>query len=387
MTTTTTTEPSDFTDEKEKTMQRIYPSLGAKAMLGALVIALLLPLAAVAHEPEYTMDFDRDRCTFATTGSNLYFPLWPGYALEFAGEELDDEGELVAIANTITTLPDTELVDGVLTRVVEEREREDGELVEVSRNFFAMCRETGDVWYFGEDVDDYEDGVIVGHEGAWRAGVDGAEPGILMPGNPLLGARHFQEIAPGVAEDLAEVISLDATVTVPAGTFDNLLYVEEGSGLSPLDHSEKWYAPGIGMVKDTPLELTGITPAACMPDDTTHCLSGGRFKVQAEWGDFDNHHGMATAIVPFDSSGDFWFFSPDNTELIVKVLDACHLDDFNSFFIFAAGTTNVEVTLTVTDTLTGQTREYGNDLGVPFAPILDTAGFLTCDATRPGDDA
>ena len=64
---------------------------------------------------------------------------------------------------------DTELVDGVLTREVVEREKEDGELVEISYNYFAHCRETGDVWYFGEDVDDYEGGVIVGHGGAWRA--------------------------------------------------------------------------------------------------------------------------------------------------------------------------------------------------------------------------
>ena len=137
--------------------------------------------------------------------------------MNLEGEELDDDDELVEIAATITILRETEMVDGVLTRVVEERETEDGELVEISRNFMAVCRETGDLWYFGEDVDDYDDGMIVGHDGAWRAGVDGARPGVLIPGSPLIGARYFQEVAPGVALDRAEVSALDAMLTVPAG--------------------------------------------------------------------------------------------------------------------------------------------------------------------------
>ena len=127
-------------------MKRIQQTVAALAAFTLLL--MLVPGLAVAHDPEYTTDLNRDRCTFTSTGSNPYFPLWPGYVLEYEGEELDDEEELVEIALTITILPDTELVNGVMTRVVEEFETEDGELVEVSRNFMAYCRETGDVWYF-----------------------------------------------------------------------------------------------------------------------------------------------------------------------------------------------------------------------------------------------
>ena len=340
-------------------------------ILGFALVVMLGAMPALAQ----TADFDRDRCTFTTTGNNPYFPLWPGYTLEYEGQELDDEDELVDIAATITILPETEMVDGVLTRVLEERESEDDELVEVSRNFVAICRETGDLWYFGEDVDDYDDGVIVGHEGEWRAGINGAKPGILMPGTPMLGAFFFQEIAPGVAEDFGEVVSFDASLDLPAGSFDNLLKIEEGSGLDPEDFSEKWYSHGLGLVKDDALDLVEVTLPPCQPDDTTHCLSNGRFEVEAEWSD-GTLSGDANAILPSADSGEFWFFNPGNTELLVKVLDAC--DAFGGFWVFAAGLTDVEVTLTVTDTQTNEERVYTNPLGGAFQPVLDTAAFATC---------
>lgn len=345
-----------------------------------LVILGLLFLAPVlaAEDDDFTSDFDRESCNFTTTGSNPYFPLWPGYALHFEGQEEDDEGELVDIAATLTVLPDTELVDGVLTRVIEERESEDGELVEVSRNFAAVCRQTGAVWYFGEDVDDFEDGEIVGHEGAWRAGVDGAEPGILILGEQILGARYFQEVAPGVALDFVQVSSLDEELDLPAGSFDGLLYIEEGSALEPDAFSEKWYAHGIGLVKDDELDLVEITPPPCQPGETTHCLADGRFRVEVDWRRPNGSSGEGKAILASGLSGEFWFFDPDNTELLVKVLDACD-SQFDSFWVFAAGLTNVEVTLTVTDTRSGIEREYENLQGTDFAPILDTRAFQTCD--------
>jgi hypothetical protein len=356
---------------------RAVPGIAGLA-IAAVALALAAPAGVAAHDPDFTADFDRARCTFTSVGSNPYFPLWPGYALHFEGDSLDDEGQPVAIANTITVLGATELVDGVETRVVEERESEDGELVEISRNFFVHCRETGDVWYFGEDVDDYEDGEIVGHDGAWRAGVDGAEPGILMPGTPLLGARHFQEQAPGVAADQAEVASLDETLDLPAGTFENLLKFDESSAIEPGALSEKWYAHGVGLVKDDDLELVEIEPPPCRPDATTHCLADGRFKVTAEWATQFGGSGSGQAILPSADSGEFWFFNPNNTELLVKVLDACDLPEFNSFWVFAAGLTNVEVTLTVEDTGSDEVKVYTNQQGAFFAPILDTSAFETC---------
>src|SRR5687768_16771192 len=131
-----------------------------------IFIALLCVFAAVdvvvAHSPEFTDEFFIERCKFTSTGTNPYFILKPGYELVLEG---DDDGEFVRVV--ITVLDKTKIVDGVETRVVRERETIDGELVEVSRNYFAICKPTNDVFYFGEDVNIYEDGEIVSHEGEW----------------------------------------------------------------------------------------------------------------------------------------------------------------------------------------------------------------------------
>jgi hypothetical protein len=202
---------------------------------------------------EFTDEFFIDDCTFSSTGSNpFYIPLEPGHQMFYEGEE---DGEQVELR--ITILNETEMVDGVETRVLEEYETVEGELVEISRNFVAICMETGSVFYFGEDVDIYEDGDVVSHEGAWRAGEDDAEAGILMPGTVLLGSRYYQEVAPGVALDRAQHTAMDVTVETPAGTFNDCLRVDETTPLEP-DLSLKFYAPGVGLVRDDILDLVEV---------------------------------------------------------------------------------------------------------------------------------
>jgi hypothetical protein len=194
---------------------------------------------------EWTADFATDDTEFAATGTNPYFILEVGHTLEL--ENGDDK--LV-----ITVTPDTKLVGNVETRVVEEREWEDGKLTEVSRNFFAISKRTNSVYYFGEDVDIYENDKVVRHEGAWLAGVNGAKFGLLMPGTPLIGGRHYQEIAPAVALDRAEIVGVSDTLTVPAGVMRNVLKVKETSGLEP-GVEYKYYAPGIGLIREEALKL------------------------------------------------------------------------------------------------------------------------------------
>ena len=155
----------------------------------------------------------------------------------------------------ITVLNETKMIGDIETRVVEEREEENGELKEVSRNFFAICKKYGDIFYFGEEVDDYKDGKIVRHSGEWRADEKNSSAGILMPGTILLGARHYQEIAPN-AQDRAEIMSDDVTMTTPAGTFKNCIRIEETSGLDPDEKCYKTYAPGVGLIQDEDLVLT-----------------------------------------------------------------------------------------------------------------------------------
>ena len=225
--------------------------LGA-ALLGGVIMAIAWGAvgAADCSKGEFTQDFRTADCTFVSTGRMPFFVLEPGYWLELEGEQRDGFHEV-----TITVLGDTELVNGVTTRVVEERERVDGELEEVSRNFFALCRETGSFFYFGESVDIYEDGEIVSHEGEWRAGTAGAKAGIIMPGAFLLGSRYYQELAPRVAQDRACNAAIGLNSATPAGTFSGCVEVLETSPLEPGSKSRKRYCPGIGLVQDDALKL------------------------------------------------------------------------------------------------------------------------------------
>ncbi len=232
-----------------------------KENLKIIILALLMVFvvttsseAITCTKRGFTKDFMIEQCTFSNTGRNPYFILEPGFQLVLEGKQEGEEVRLV-----ITVLNETETVNGVVTRVVEERETKDGELVEVSRNFFAICNETNSVFYHGEETDIYENGEIVSHEGAWRAGTDGAEPGIIMPGTVLKGARYFQEMAPGVAMDRAEIICLDAVVETPYGTFEKCLKTKETTLLERGAKDFKFYAPGIGLIKDGTLLLKDVT--------------------------------------------------------------------------------------------------------------------------------
>ena len=343
---------------------------------GVLVLVGVM-MASSLFGQEFTSNFNQEGCTFSTTGNNPYYPLLPGHQTLLVGEEVDEDDETVEISHRITVTNDTQVIDGVTTRIVQEFEEEDGELVEISYNFIASCRETGDIWYFGEDVEDYEDGEIVSRNGEWRAGVDGATAGIIMPGTPILGARFYEEFATN-AQDRGEVIAMGATMAVPFGSYDDVLETEETNALEPGAAGSKFYARGIGVIKDEALELVAFTPSGCVPDATTHCLNNGRFMVTADYTLADGTEGDGQAILASADSGEFWFFDSGNTEVLVKVLDACNIAGFNSYWVFAAGLTDVELTVEVTDLVSGQLKEYDNDQATPFAPVLDTAAFKTC---------
>lgn len=206
----------------------------------------LAATAPLSPSDPWRHEFQLEGRRFETTGRNAFFVLEPGYQLVLAhgGDRL-----------TITVLDETERVGDTLTRVVEERELSDGELEEVSRNYFAIDAGNGDVFYFGESVDTYEDGVLDGHPGGWRADEPGRRPGLLMLGKPTVGARYYQEIAPGQALDRAEVMALEAELSTPAGHFTGCLRTLETTPLEPHERETKLYAPGIGLVQEEQLQL------------------------------------------------------------------------------------------------------------------------------------
>jgi hypothetical protein len=209
-----------------------------------LLLSLLTGAFALAGQekdgPIYTDTFLVDEKDLATTGRNPYFILEPGYQLYF---ESPDKKETL----TITVLDETKKVAGIETRVVEEREVEDGKVKELSRNYFAICRRTNSVYYFGEDAG-----------GAWLHGDKGAHYGLMLPGTPLVGSRYYQEIAPGAAMDRSEILSVSEKYETPAGKFEKVLQIVETTPLEPKERAVKHYAPGVGLLQDGNLKLMRV---------------------------------------------------------------------------------------------------------------------------------
>jgi hypothetical protein len=229
-------------------------SMSAKRISGlvgaiCLCAALAVDRVTAEQDADFRDTFTVDKARLADRGAGTYFILEPGYALV-----LEDGKDTL----TITVLDETKVVDGVRCRIVVERETKGGKLEEVSRNYFAIDEATGDAYYFGEDVDMYDwNGKITGHEGSWLSGVNGATFGLLLPGQPTVGARYQQESAPRVAMDRAEVVSITEDVKVPAGTFAGCLKTKESSGLES-DVEVKLYAPRVGLLKDGAFKLVRI---------------------------------------------------------------------------------------------------------------------------------
>jgi hypothetical protein len=173
---------------------------------------------------------------------NPYFPLTPGTTLVYEGATADgvEHDEFAVTGNTKVIL-------GVPCIEVHDTSTIDGELVEDTRDWFAQDKD-GNVWYFGENSQQIEGGLVVGVEGSWTAGVDGAKPGIIMKAHPTAGDLYRQEFSLGVAEDMGQVLSLNASVTVPAGSFAHCLKTKDTSSLEPDVVEQKFYAPGIGSV-------------------------------------------------------------------------------------------------------------------------------------------
>lgn len=234
-------------------------------LLGSLAAALValrvtpsvaqcpMPSEQFTPDPAFTSSFMIDRCDFKTTGKNPFFILKPHYQLVL---ESDEE---VAV---ITVLNETRKVDGVKTRVVEERafEKDGSELILIERslNFFAICKQTNSVFYFGEDVEFFdEDGNVIDSAGAWRAGRNGARPGIIMPGTLLVGGAYYEEIAPeDSAIDKGTILAVQEGCSAGDFAFTGQCVTTRGTNDCDTDEDRKVYATGVGVVVDDDLELT-----------------------------------------------------------------------------------------------------------------------------------
>ena len=185
---------------------------------------------------------------FAGQVTNRYFPLQPGTTLTYKGK-LD--GKSATDVFTITN--DTKVILGVTTTVVHDRVYIKGELVEDTLDWFAQDA-AGNVWYFGEDTKELEDGVVVSTEGSWEAGVDNARAGIFMPAQPQVGQVYKQEDAKDVAEDCSGIVDLNASVRTPFVNSDEALKTEEYSLLEPDVLDNKYYVKDIGLVREQTIQ-------------------------------------------------------------------------------------------------------------------------------------
>lgn len=201
--------------------------------------AWTVPLMQNAYSPTI------DPADFTATITNPYLPFTPGTTTIYEGAR---DGQPLRIEVTVTN--ETKVIMGV--RCIVVRDIVTGALEERTTDWYAQDS-SGNVWYFGEDTKEYTNGVVSSTAGSWEAGVDGALPGIIMLANPAQGDAYRQEYRPTVAEDVAMVKQLGATADVPAGSYSDVLVTNDRDLLDLNKDEDKFYAPGVGMVK-----LTGI---------------------------------------------------------------------------------------------------------------------------------
>lgn len=220
-----------------------YPLLSFPLLV--LGVAACTGASATLEEP-YSVTIDP--ANFVAEINNPYFPLKPGRTMVYEGVTPDG---VERVEDYVTY--ETKQILGVTCIVVRDKVTLNGELIEETFDWYAQDRE-GNVWYFGEQAREYENGVVVSSAGSWEAGVDGALPGVIMKAAPQVGNSYRQEYYAGEAEDMAEVLSLTESASVPYGSFENLLMTKDWTPLEPGVAEHKYYAPGIGLILEVIVE-------------------------------------------------------------------------------------------------------------------------------------
>jgi hypothetical protein len=210
---------------------------------GPFILAGVLVLAGCGGSdsrslPQGSEPANVDAGDFVEEIDNKYWPMAPGSKWVYS-----ENGARVEV----TVTDQKKEILGIQATVVHDVVTEDGELVEDTYDWYAQD-EDGNIWYLGEDTKEFEDGKVTSTEGSWEAGVDGAEAGILLPGDPEVGMRYRQEYYEGEAEDAGEILALDARAEVPFGSFDGALKTKDTTPLEPDVVEHKFYAEGVGPV-------------------------------------------------------------------------------------------------------------------------------------------
>jgi hypothetical protein len=184
-----------------------------------------------------------DPAKFSAKIDNPWWPMTTGSRWVF--REISDQGQTQLDEITVTNR--TKKIMGIDARVVHDVLTVDGQVTEDTFDWYAQDAQ-GNIWYMGEDTKEFENGKVTSTAGSWQAGVDGAQPGILLPARPRPGLTYRQEYLKGEAEDFASVLSLDMRAKVPFGVFDHLLTTRDRTPLEPNVTEHKFYARGVGPV-------------------------------------------------------------------------------------------------------------------------------------------
>ena len=195
-------------------------------------------------------DFSLATFSNPTNITNQYYGPKEGQTLVYEGGEvgLEPEEEI-----RIERLTDTYQVMGITAIVQKDVVRLNGIIIEDTDDWLAQDDE-GNLWYMGELAKNFqEDGTFIDYEGSWEAGVDGALPGYWLPVNPQAGDEYMQEYLEGEAEDYAIVVGYE-TVTIDLGTYDNCLVTKDINPFEPDEYELKYYAPGLGLIKEAKFE-------------------------------------------------------------------------------------------------------------------------------------
>ncbi|MDQ4112985.1 MAG: hypothetical protein M3306_18110 [Actinomycetota bacterium] len=235
----------------------------------ALICCLLVATGCSARGealPQSDEPVDLDPAKFSAEVTNPWFPLDPGTRWTY--RETTEDGEIVEVVVTATSVT-REIANGITARVVRDTVTLDGEIIEDTIDWYAQD-EAGTVWYLGEDTAEFEDGTITTRGGSFEAGVDAAQPGVIMPASPEAGMTYRQEYYAGEAEDNGEVLDLGQRATVPAGEYDDLMKTADTTPLEPDVLEHKFYARGVGLVltidreaggREELLAVTHVSPA------------------------------------------------------------------------------------------------------------------------------
>lgn len=222
--------------------------------IAALAVGLALAVGAVAGQaassggadglPQGSEKVKLNPADFSTTIDNPYWPMRPGSRWVF--RETEPGGAVLKVVIRVTD-ETKKLANGITARVVRDTVTGDGKLVEDTFDWYAQDR-AGNVWYMGEDTKEYENGKVSSTAGSWEAGVDGAEPGILMPARPRPGLSYRQEYYKGEAEDRASILAVHEQVQVPFGHFKNIVMTRDVTPLDKKVLEYKFFARGVGPV-------------------------------------------------------------------------------------------------------------------------------------------